>query len=184
MPQGLSHPTDVPVLAGFGQWVSWLGEVPTEFPCAGKRPVGTAHNGHCIPSTMACSADFGCGRNYAIPVSVVAAIGSSASCVGPADRMCLSHGAGGGRRPASLRLGHRTIWSETSPPRQRSQHLSPVLTTDGRARSNRQADVNIMASQIRQDPTRAASHCPREIFSGDYPSNLDSPPSTDLLILC
>jgi transposase len=39
MPRGLSHPPDVPVVAGLAQWVLWLGDSAAEWAGSGERPI-------------------------------------------------------------------------------------------------------------------------------------------------
>lgn len=63
MPQCLSHPIDVPVFTGFGQWVLRLGNTPAECAHDGECQVGAVH---AVPA---------CGRNSATPGSAVAATG-------------------------------------------------------------------------------------------------------------
>jgi hypothetical protein len=45
MPRRVSHPIDVPVFTGVGEWVLRLGDAPAECPRAGERPAGEAHAG-------------------------------------------------------------------------------------------------------------------------------------------
>jgi hypothetical protein len=44
MPQRISHPIDVPVFAGVGQRVLWVGDTATERASQGERAASDAHS--------------------------------------------------------------------------------------------------------------------------------------------